>query len=329
MSNGVTPRRIIIDTDPGIDDAMAIFYALACPELEVVGLTTVFGNAYVESCTENALQLLHIAGRPDIPVAQGLGRPLHGTYPGPAAHVHGADGAANLDLPAAPNRPIDRHAVQFIIDTVMSSPGEITLVPIGPLTNIALALLTEPRLAANLAGIVLMGGNAYCSGNTTPAAEANIHNDPEAADIVFGADCPIVMAGLDVTEATLMTNEQIASLAHLGTERAQHLARIVPFYLDFHHERGHPHGIHVHDSTVVSWMIAPQHYRSVDLPVRVDCSEGLSRGKTWPSRPGTDVATPWADRRPVTILTEVDSPAVVALELDRLRLPLPTRTGGR
>ena len=324
----MTPRKIIIDTDPGIDDAMAIFYALASPELDVVGLTTVFGNAYVEHCTENALNLLHIAGRPDIPVAQGAGRPIYGTFRGPSSHVHGDDGQSNLFLPPAPNRPIDRHAVQFIIDTVMAAPGEITLAPVGPLTNIALALLQEPRLAANLAGIVLMGGNAFCPGNTTPAAEANIFNDPEAADVVFGAECPIVMAGLDVTEATLMTNEQIASLATIPTERAQHLASIVPFYLDFHHERGHLDGIHVHDSTVVSWMIAPQHYRSVDLPVRVDCSFGIGRGKTWPAKQATDSFSAWSDRPAVTILTEVDSPAVVALELERLGLPLPTRDGG-
>ncbi len=321
-------RRIIIDTDPGIDDAMAIFYALASPELEVVGLTTVFGNAYVDACTDNALTLLDVAGRTDIPVAKGAAGPLHGTFSSPAGHVHGDDGQANLFLPPPSSRPIDRSAAEFIVDTVMSSPGEITLVPVGPLTNIALAMMLEPRLADHLAGIVLMGGNAFCPGNITPAAEANIFHDPEAADMVFGASCPVVMAGLDVTEATLMTNEQIADLGSIPTERAQHLARIVPFYLDFHHQHGRLDGIFVHDSTVVSWMIAPQHYRTVELPVRVDCTDGISRGKTWPARLTTDDETAWAGRPLITILTEVDSSAVVALELERLQLPLPDRAGG-
>jgi inosine-uridine nucleoside N-ribohydrolase len=317
----MTPRKIIIDTDPGIDDAMAIFYALASPELDVVGLTTVFGNAYVEACTENALNLLHIAGRPDIPVAQGAGRPLYGTFRGPADHVHGADGAANLFLPPAPNRPIDRHAVQFIIDTVMASPGEITLAPVGPLTNIALALLQEPRLAANLAGIVLMGGNAFCPGNTTPAAEANILNDPEAADIVLGADCPVVMAGLDVTEATFLTGEQIDAIATVDNPRARHASAILPLYRSFNQTEAGQDGIFVHDSTVISYLLAPQHYRSVDLPVRVDTGHGVGRGKTWPSKKRHRLGA-WEGRRPVTILTEVDAPAVVALELDRLGLSL-------
>ena len=315
----MSPRKIIIDTDPGIDDAMAIFYALESPELDVVGLTTVFGNHHVEVCTENALNLLDIAGRSDIPVAQGSGRPLAQTYPGPAGHVHGDDGAGNLFLAPSEHRPLATSAAQFIVDTVMAAPGEITLVPIGPLTNIALALMLEPRLAANLAGIVLMGGNAFCPGNMTPAAEANIANDPEAADIVFGADCPVVMAGLDVTEATIMSDDVLASMATIDNPRAQHLAKIVPFYQAFHRLVDREGGIFIHDSTTITYLIAPQLFTTIDCPVRVDCSQGLGRGKTYPAVRRSDRESAWSGRRPVTILTHVDAAAAVELELSRLR----------
>ena len=314
------PRKIIIDTDPGIDDAMAIFYALASPELDVIGLTTVFGNAHVDVCTANAIRILDIAGRADIPVAEGAARPLAMAYRGPADFVHGVNGLADMPLAAPSRAPHALDAAHFIIDQVLACPGEITLVPIGPLTNIALAMLLRPDLPQHLAGMVIMGGNAFVGGNASPAAEANILNDPEAADIVFGADCPIVMCGLDVTEATVMSSEQIANIATIDNDRARHAAVILPYYRDFHLSHGGPDGIHVHDSTCISYLIAPQHYRSVQHPVRVDTGQGVGRGKTWPATRHALSATSWAGRRAVTILTEVDSDAVVALELDHLAL---------
>jgi inosine-uridine nucleoside N-ribohydrolase len=295
---------------------------LASPELDVVGLTTVFGNAHTETCTRNALRLLEIAGRADIPVAAGAQRPLAMDFRGPADFVHGEDGQGNADLDPPTNQPVAIDAAHFIIEQVMAAPGEITLVPIGPLTNIALALLLEPRLAANLASIVLMGGNAFCGGNATPAAEANIVNDPEAADIVFGADCPVVMAGLDVTEQTTMTGALLDRIAGIDNPRARHLARILPFYRQFAIRTSGIDTIHVHDSTAISYLLAPQHYRSVAHPVRVDCGHGVGRGKTWPSTRALDRVDAWSTRRPVTILTGVDSDAVVALEFARLGLTL-------
>jgi inosine-uridine nucleoside N-ribohydrolase len=168
--------------------------------------------------------------------------------------------------------------------------------------------------------MVIMGGNAFVGGNASPAAEANILNDPEAADIVFGADCPIVMCGLDVTEATVMSSEQIANIATIDNDRARLAAVILPYYRDFHMSHGGPDGIHVHDSTCISYLIAPQHYRTVQHPVRVDTGQGVGRGKTWAATRHALSAAAWAGRRAVTILTEVDSAAVVALELDRLAL---------
>ena len=317
-------RRIIIDTDPGIDDAMAIFFALASPELEIVALTTVFGNAHTPVCTANALRLLEIAGRTDIPVAEGAHTPLEMRFRGPADFVHGANGQGDAPMAPPTTSAVNESAVQLIVDRVMSSPGEITLVPLGPLTNIARALQAEPRLAANLAGIVLMGGNAFCGGNATPAAEANIVNDPEAADVVFGADCPIVMAGLDVTEQIVMTGAQLDLIGEVDNDRARHLHAILPYYRRFALEASGLDGIHVHDSTTISWLVAPRHFTSVDHPVRVDTGHGVGRGKTWArTRPAQHGDDPWAGRRPVTILTGADVDAVVALELGRLGVDGP------
>ena len=312
-------RKILIDTDPGIDDAMAIFYALESPELEVVGLTSVFGNAHTEVTTRNALKLLEIAGRPDIPVARGADGPLAMAYRGPVPFVHGEDGMGNTFLDAPTTSVVDADAVSFIVETVMAAPGEITLIPLGPLTNIAGALQAEPRLAANVAEVVLMGGNAFVGGNASPGAEANIINDPEAADIVFAADWKLVMAGLDVTELTLMTNADLARYSGTGAPTADLIAAITPLYSAFYKGRLGLDGIHVHDSTCISYLLAPQHYTWVEHPICVDTGASVCRGKTLAAYRGvTDRAAMWVGRRDVRILTGVDTRAVVELELSRM-----------
>ncbi len=312
------PRKIIIDTDPGIDDAMAIFYALHSPEFELLGLTTIFGNAHTPTCTTNALRLLEIAERTDIPVAEGAHRPLVMPYLGPADFVHGADGQGNTNLPLPKSQPIQKKAYEFIIEQVMRAPGEVTLIPLGPLTNIALALTLEPRLAANIKEIVLMGGNAYCAGNATPAAEANIWNDPEAADLVFGADCPITMIGLDVTEKVVMSADVLAAIGRIQNPRAQHLARIVPFYHQFYKDRVGLDGIHVHDSTTITYLLNPSLFRTVQHPIRVDTSQGIGRGKTWPALGVSDNEKAWNGRRKVNICVEVDAASAVQMEMERM-----------
>ena len=315
----VDRRKIIIDTDPGIDDAMAIFYALASPELDVVGLTSIFGNATTAVCTTNALKLLEIADRAHIPVAKGAEGPLAMPYRGPVPFVHGDDGQGDVFLPPPSAGPQEIDAAHFIIRSVMGSPGEIILVTLGPLTNVAIAMLIEPTLTTRLAGIVLMGGSAFRGGNASPAAEANILNDPEAADIVFGADCPIVMAGLDVTEQIIMSSADMAEFASFGNARAQHLSAILPFYEAFYRGRDGIDGIFVHDSTTISYLLAPQLFTWVEQSVRVDCGHSFCRGKTQTAARHSDHETAWAARRPVRILTGVDSRAVVELELERLR----------
>ena len=316
MSN--PPRKIIIDTDPGIDDAMAIFYALESPELDVVGLTTVFGNAHTSTCTTNALKLLEIAERTDIPVAPGVDAPLAMPYRGPVAFVHGTDGQGDVFLSPPTTSPAAIDAANFIIQTVMNAPGEITLVALGPLTNVAIAMQLEPTLTTHLVEIVLMGGNAFRGGNASPAAEANILNDPEAADIVFGADCPIVMAGLDVTEQTLMTSADISTIARLDNPRARHLAAILPFYQEFYRSRLGIDGIYIHDSSTITYLLAPHLYTWVEYPIRVDIGSSVCRGKTQTATRVSDHEAAWAGRGAVRILTGVDSKAAVALELERL-----------
>ena len=314
----VPPRKILIDTDPGIDDAMAIFYALESPELDVVALTTIFGNADVTVATTNALKLLEIAGRGDIPVAKGVDKPLAMPYRGAVAFVHGADGQGDVFLSPPTNTMHELDAPHFIIRSVLDAPGEITLVALGPLTNIATAMQLEPTLSSKLGGIVLMGGNAFSGGNASPAAEANILNDPEAADLVFGADCEIVMAGLDVTEHIVMTSDDLARMSAFDNPRAQHLAAIVPFYANFYRDRLGLDGICVHDSTTISYLLAPQLFTWVEYPIRVDSGDSFCRGKTQPAVHVSDHETAWSDRRNVRILTGADVRAVVELELQRL-----------
>jgi inosine-uridine nucleoside N-ribohydrolase len=314
-------RKIIIDTDPGIDDALAIFYALATPELEVIGLTTVFGNGTTHLSTVNALRLLEIAGRADIPVAHGAERPLGMPFQGGAPYVHGTDAQGNLFLPPPAARPVDMHAAQFIIDQVMAAPGEITLVALAPLTNLALAFLLRPDLPKHIREIVLMGGAAFVPGNITPAAEANIWNDPEAADLVFEADCRTVVIGLDVTEHLFMAGTELEKLATLGNPRADHLAKIVPCYRQFHLKQLGLDGIHVHDSSTISYLLRPELFRTVEHPIKVEFT-GVGRGKTWPAPGRSDSETAWAGRRRTVIAVEADASAALALEWEHHSRPL-------
>lgn len=311
-------RKIIIDTDPGVDDAMAIFFALQSPELDVIGLTTIFGNVHTDLATTNALRLLEIAGRPDIPVAKGADNPLAGPFEGPVPFVHGDDGQGNINLPPPAGRPIDQTAAAFIIERVMSQPGEVTLVPIGPLTNIGLALRLEPRIAENVREVVLMGGNAIGPGNATPAAEANIHNDPEAADIVFAAPWQVTMVGLDVTHTVNMTGADIEAYRQIGTPMAEHVYRILPHYRRYFESTYGTDGIYVHDSSAIAYLIDPSLFKVERWPIRVETNHGISRGKTWPML-GERMLPPWEGLPLVNVPVAVDGRKLVELELSRMR----------
>ena len=311
------PRKIIIDTDPGVDDTMAIFFALCSPELEVCGLTTIFGNVHTKLATKNALRLLEIAGRTDIPVAHGADNALTQDYGGPVPQVHGADGQGDIDLPEPAGSPLAMSAAQFIVEQVKAQPGEITLAPVGPLTNIALALRLEPRIAEWVDEVVLMGGNALVPGNASPAAEANIRNDPEAADLVFGADWQVTMVGLDVTLRVHMTPADIAEYATHGNPLSEHITRVVPHYRNYFESQYDVEGIFIHDSSAIAYLIDPSLFTVKRWAIRVG-TQGLGRGKTWPATGGR-ILPAWEGRPPVNVCIGVDGAGVVALEAERLR----------
>ncbi|MCY3717443.1 MAG: nucleoside hydrolase [Chloroflexi bacterium] len=310
-------RKIIIDTDPGVDDSMAIFFALASPELDVIGLTTIFGNVRTPLATTNALRLLEIADRADIPVAQGALDPLTRSFEGPVPFVHGEDGQGDIFLPEPGRQPLAIPAAQFIIEQLRAQPGEITLVPIGPLTNIALALRLEPRICEWVDEVVLMGGNALVPGNASPAAEANIRNDPEAADLVFGADWQVTMVGLDVTLRVHMSPADIAEYSTHGNVMSEHITRILPHYRHYFEANYDAQGIFVHDSSAIAYLLQPELFQTRRWPMRVE-TEGIGRGKTLPATGGR-ILPAWADRPLVNVCVDVDGAAVVALEEERLR----------
>ncbi len=308
-------HRIILDTDPGIDDAMAIAVACAAPEIEVVALTTVFGNHHVEVTTANAVRVLDHLGLRDIPVVMGADRPLIRPLGPPATFVHGEDALGDIDLPS-PSRPSQRspRAASHIVETARAAPGELTVVAIGPLTNLALATRLEPELPDLLAGVVVMGGAAFVPGNITPAAEANIWNDPDAAEIVFSAGYQVTMIGLDVTHQLVADLEWLDRCGTRGTPAADLVHRTAPIYVEFHRRTDGLEGIHCHDVATIAYLLRPDLFETRTLPVRVATS-GVAAGATVaPARPREDDSDPeWGTRRPIEVATGVDSAAVLDL----------------
>lgn len=295
-------HKIILDCDPGVDDAVALMLALASPEaVDVVGVTTVAGNVSIDDVTRNARGLLAFAGRTDIPVYQGCSRPLMRAS-GPRASVHGEGGLGNVFLDPDAVPLADGHAVDFIIDTVMANPGDITLCPIGPMTNIALAMVKEPRLAANVREIVFMGGAAFGPGNSTPAAEFNFYVDPHAAQIMLSSGAKLTMFGLDVTRKVTASQDWFTELEALPGDIPGKMARMMRFYA-----KGDPC---MHDPCVIAWLVAPSLFSGVDAYVEVDCAAGINFGRsvahlTEKHRAGRDINC--------TVITEANSAAVFDL----------------
>ena len=216
---------------------MAIELALASPEFEILGLTTVFGNCSVEQGTENALRILDLAGRSDIPVAEGAAKPWNGPFKGGVAFVHGDDGQGNTFSPPSASKPIHLSAVDFIIEQINKFPGEITLATLGPLTNIADAAKKEPGIIDKVKEIVFMGGSAFGPGNATRSSEANILSDPEAADFVFSQHWPMTMVGLDVTEKTFLSKSDAEELAEIDNKITRQVMNAHQFYMKFFYSR--------------------------------------------------------------------------------------------
>lgn len=269
--------KAIIDTDPGVDDAMAILFAASCPEIELVGLTSVYGNVPVEMGTRNALHLVEMIGRP-IPVAQGMDGPLRGRPWEPVFWIHGDQGFGALPAPRPTARAIDSHAVDFLIDQAKRHKGELVVFPIGPLTNIAAAIERDPDFARNVAQIVIMGGVVGGRGNVTPFAEANIYNDPDAAGIVLSSGAETVLVGLDVTDRTSITKEDFAALAERSPKFGGFLAAIADFYIDLYLGRG-AKGCSLHDPATIIAALRPDLFQMEEGDVEV-LLEGEKLGQT-------------------------------------------------
>ena len=277
----MSPRKIIIDTDPGQDDAVAILLALASPEdIEVLGITCVAGNVPLHLTSKNARIGCEVAGRSDIAVFAGCDRPL-GRDLVTAEHVHGETGLNGPVLPD-PSMPLqDAHAVDFIIETLQKAePGSITLCPLGPLTNIATALKKAPDIADAVQEIVLMGGAYFEVGNITPTAEFNIYVDPEAADIVFKSGIPIVVMSLDVTHKALVTSPLNAAFRALGTPVGTAVAEMTDFFERFDKEKYGSEGAPLHDPCVTAYLIDPDLFAGRHINVEIETQSELTMGMT-------------------------------------------------
>jgi inosine-uridine nucleoside N-ribohydrolase len=274
----MTRTRLIIDTDPGVDDAMAILYAAAHPGLELIGLSTVFGNVPVATATRNALFLAEMAGLA-IPVAEGAAAPLVRPLPPHPAFIHGVEGFGALPPVRPAGRADPRPAARYLAETAAAHPGEVTICAIGPLTNLAAALALDPALAGNVARVVVMGGAVACPGNVNAEAEANIFCDPHAAAAVLEAGWPVTLVGLDITRQVKCTASDFAALARAAPVTGGFLDRAVQLYLDFHRQRHGIDGCTMHDPTAVIEITDPGLFETRAAPVAVTL-EGAAAGRT-------------------------------------------------
>ena len=270
--------KILIDTDPGVDDAIALILALKHPMLDVVGITTIGGNVGIDHTTMNAAGILQLAEHLDVPLYRGEGSPLvH--LPGRSSTAHGEDGLGGVTLPHDDVQVCEGSAAKFIVDTINSNPGEITLVPIGPLTNIAKALELDPSIVEKVAGVMIMGG-AEGTGNVTPSAEFNFWHDPHAARLVVGAGFPnVTIVGLDATARVFLTPGVREILYQLHNPVAQFIHDITRAYADFYWERRRLVGAELCDVLAIALLIDPTLVTTVDSHVEV-CAEGLCEGRS-------------------------------------------------
>lgn len=300
--------KMIIDTDPGIDDAMAIYYALLDPKIDLIGLTTIFGNVYVEQASRNAIHLLELFGA-QIPVATGEATPLSITPNKPSHFVHGDEGLGTMPAPNIAGAPIDLSAAEFICEQINQYPNEITLCPIGPLTNIAKALELDPSITSKVKDTYIMGGSFKAGGNVTNWAEANIWNDPHAADLVFASDLPVTMVGLDVTLKAVCTREDFQGLQKSAPKLGGFLNEIAQFYIDFYEERSGLQGCNLHDPATIIAAAYPEFFSIENHKVTVKL-DGDEIGATIAASD---------DRKPIAIAMDMDAQGVRNRFLDILK----------
>ena len=310
----MTPRKIIIDTDPGQDDAVAILLALASPEtLEVLGITCVAGNVPLDLTAKNARIVCELAGRKDVRVFAGCDRPLRRSLV-TAEHVHGKTGLDGPDLPDPTMTLQDQHAVDFIVDTLRAAPeGTVTLCPLGPLTNIATAMERAPDIIPRIAEIVLMGGAYFEVGNITPTAEFNIYVDPQAANIVFKSGAPLVVMPLDVTHKALVTKARNDAFRALGTTAGVAVAEMTDFFERFDKEKYGSAGAPLHDPCVTAYLIRPELFSGRYINVEIETQSELTMGMTVADWWGVSGRTPNA-----TFIGDIDADGFFDLLTERL-----------
>ncbi|EFV42003.1 pyrimidine-specific ribonucleoside hydrolase rihA [Enterobacteriaceae bacterium 9_2_54FAA] len=303
---------IILDCDPGHDDAIALILALASPELELKAVTTSAGNQTPDKTLRNALRILTLLQRSDIPVTGGAVKPLMRELI-IADNVHGESGLDGPDLPEPNFAPQTCNAVELIAQTLRASQQPVTVVATGPLTNIALLLTSHPELHAKIGRIVIMGGAAML-GNWTPAAEFNIYVDPEAAEIVFQSGLPIVMAGLDVTHRAQIMSEDIERFRHLSNPVADVVADLLDFFMEYHkQEKWGFQGAPLHDPCTIAWLIKPEIFTCVDRWVGVETQGKYTQGMTV-----VDYYSLTANQPNTTVMMDVDRQAFVDLLVERI-----------
>lgn len=336
-------HKIILDTDPGVDDAMAIAYAVAHPDIELLALTTVFGNINVDFSTRNAQYILETLGATEVAVARGAAIPLVQSPLPHADFVHGLDGLGNQYPGSTSQIPSDKPALlsgsalhasvqtldaaDFIIAAAKASPGEITLVAVGPLTNIAEALIREPALPDLLAGLVIMGGTVDEPGNVSPLAEANFMNDPHAADALFAANWPATVVGLDVTHRIMVGDSDLAELRDGAGEAGELIWSTSRFYVDFYTRNGAAaeaakYGAEpqcaMHDAAAIAYVLIPDAFEVLKGPVRV-IPDGMAVGQLALDRTGRPLALPyWQNRGDTGVCMAVDADRVRAHFLQSL-----------
>jgi len=312
-------HKVIFDTDPGVDDAMALLFLERHPDVDLIGITTAFGNASIETTTRNALYLKQQWAL-SAPVAKGSAEQFEPSRQAHAfpAHIHGDDGLGNIGVPDAVDVPLDpRPAHQFIIDTVKAHPGEVTLVAVGRMTNLANAVKAAPEIAGLVKEVIIMGGAVDVPGNVNPAAEANIHGDPEAADYVMIAPWKVVIVGLDVTLKTTMSRKELGELAKVGGAPMQLLDRISQFYIDFYNDAVADSMV-VHDTCACVYLVARDLFTTRSGAVRV-LTTGIGEGKTLQKPDGQRFGpSDWDGKPSQLVCTDVKADAVMKLVKETL-----------
>ncbi len=309
-------KRVIIDTDPGIDDTAALLFAFGSPELNVEALTTIFGNVSLEQCTLNALTILEAAGRPDIPVYHGVSKSFGFGDPPYAPHIHGSDGLGETNQPPPALAPQARNAVFEIVERVLDSPGEITFIALGRLTNLALAISVVPEVAESLKEVVVMGGAVSVPGNATPVATANIWGDPQAADVVYRSGARVAQVGLDVCREVELTSAQLERVWQTDTPATRLLHGAVAFIQAAYRRRGRlsdPGGAQFNDVPAMAYAIDPTLFTMREAFVRVEHHSELTKGQTVADMDGLTGRPPNA-----SVAVGVDTERLTGLWVDRL-----------